>query len=222
MTYTHGIHHLLEIPQWPQWHIWFHYLAIWVGSCKATWPGGCQLCILTWQCGLWYLRPKFLLAYCLNQLILDVRPHQDCQSWWECSQRLASLGGHHFLPQCEEFQWSCDINIQNVFHSNFNLWNNFTIFRVDLFLLLNGNCVGIGTITLVLGFVSRLQPSPRAKALWLGLICSQSLRPWWWFLKHKQGLSSFSKANVVGRSALRNGKFFAVIHWFWSFCIEYA
>ena len=36
-----------------------------------------------------------------------------------------------------------------------------------------------------MGFVSRLQPSPRAKALWLCLICSQSPRPQWWFLKHK-------------------------------------
>ena len=59
--------------------------------------------------------------------------------------------------------------------------HKFHYFKV--FLQIFSTCVRIGTITLVLGFVSRLQPSPRAKALWLGLICSQSPRPWWWFLK---------------------------------------
>ena len=55
----------------------------------------------------------------------------------------------------------------------------------EVFLQIFSTCVRKGNITLVLGLWGRLQPSPWAKALWLGLICSQRPRPRWWFLKPK-------------------------------------
>ena len=61
---------------------------------------------LTRQCGLWYLRPKFLLEFCLKQLILDVRPHKD----WPVSVR-----AHKDWPVLVRAHKDCPVLVRSIF-----------------------------------------------------------------------------------------------------------